>query len=154
MLHIKNKTIKTLLSIIAIIVIGYILLNITFLFYAVIAWIIAYPAGGMEAVSKWIGPTSFTISTVLVALFTYLIFRSKWPTLIKAIYLPAPTAVMIVITGIMLYRWPIISYSVSAVLTAIVIYIFYKYKQPWIYYFSVILTALTILIFSMLGGQI
>lgn len=150
----KNPWVKNILSALAVAAVGFVLLNLTFLLFAAVAWGIAFYFGGIEMARSWIGPVSFGVSSILIATFTWLIFRSKWPVLVKAIYLTVPVAVVLVLTGIALYRWPVASYSVGGLLTIAVLYFFWRTKQPWFYYYAVILVALALLIMALTGQEI
>jgi VIT1/CCC1 family predicted Fe2+/Mn2+ transporter len=65
-----------------------------------------------------------------------------------------PVAVVLVTVGIFLYRWQIVSYSVGSLLCIGTLYCFYRTKQPWLYYYTVVLVGLTLAIFTLLGGEI
>jgi len=65
-----------------------------------------------------------------------------------------PTAVVLVTIGILLYSLPVVPYIVGAILTVGVLFYFYRTKEPWLYYYSVILVAITLMIFTLMGGEI
>jgi len=150
----KNLWVRRIAEAIFILAIGFVLLNLTFMFFAAVAWGIALGFGGMELVRHWIGPVSFGASTLLIGLFTWLILRAKWSVLIKAVWLVVPTAVVLVLLGIGFYRWPWISYISGGILTGITLYLFYRFRSPWLYWFAVLATSLTLLIFTAMGGEI
>ena len=91
---------------------------------------------------------------IIIALISWVIFRTKLPVLIKAIFMTVPTAVALVTIGILLYSFPIVPYIVGATLTLGVLYYFYRTNKPWLYYYSVILVAITLMIFTLMGGEI
>lgn len=152
---IKNPIVKNILSAFVITVVGYVLLNLAFMFFAAVAWVITFfVPGGAEAAQSWIGPVDFGVSAILIALFTWLVFRSKLPALVKATYLTVPIAVALVFIGISSYRWPAISYSVGALFSLGILYYFYRAKQPWLYFFSVILVSVVLLLMGVLSVEI
>jgi hypothetical protein len=53
-----------------------------------------------------------------------------------------------------LYRWPVAAYSLGSLFGIGVLYYFYRTKQPWLYYYTVILVGFALAIFSLLGGEI
>lgn len=89
-----------------------------------------------------------------IAWLTWWVWRSKAKVLFKAIFLTIPAAVALVMIGIFFYRWPVLSFAVGALATLYVLYRFYKTRQPWQYWWSVIFTALTLAIFFLMGGEI
>ena len=65
-----------------------------------------------------------------------------------------PLAVVFVTIGIFLYRWSAAAYSLGGLFGAGVLYYLYRAKQPWIYYYTVMLVGLVLAIFSLAGGEI
>ncbi|HNV96832.1 MAG TPA: hypothetical protein PKL13_00745 [bacterium] len=154
----NKKIIKNILSLISIPFFGFILLNITFilnaLFYFLVTRIINVI--GIDGEMHWYFIPSIIRFCFLgiIIIISYFIFHSKLKTIFKAIFLVVPLATTLVTIGIFLYHWPIIIYSLGFLLVLSSIYYFYQTKQPWIYYYSVILTSLVLAIFFALGGDI
>lgn len=152
--------VKNLLSAIAVAAFGFILLNITFLFdflfhsfvIKIMKLFITINDPAMDF--SWFSPLMHISFMVIICLISWYIFRSKLGVLYKAIYLTVPTAVILATLGIFLYRWPIAVYTLGSVLTVGTLYYFYRTKQPWIYYYAVILVSCTLAIFTLLGGEI
>jgi hypothetical protein len=65
-----------------------------------------------------------------------------------------PTAVALATIGIFLYRWPVVAFSTGGLFSVGVLCSFYRTKQPWIYYYTVILVATTLAIMTFLGVEI
>lgn len=155
----KNLLVKNILSAVAVAVFGFILLNFTFLFDALYQGVIRRFIGlfiplGPEMNLYWFPPLMHGSFVVVIGIISWFIFKSKLRTLFKAIYMSVPVATVLVTVGIFLYRWPIISYSVGGLLCIGTLYYFYRAKQPWIYYYTVILWAVTLAIFTLTGGEI
>jgi hypothetical protein len=151
----KHTYFKNILSALAVAVIGFVLLNLTFLlYYLVFRLFDIFIRSNPEAVPQWIQIARTIIFLVIIALISWAVFRSKLPVLVKAIYMTVPTAVVLVIIGILLYPWPFLPYLIGGILTAGVLLYFYRAKKPWLYYYSVILVALTLMIFTLTGGEI
>jgi hypothetical protein len=102
----------------------------------------------------WFPPMMHAAFVALIGLISWAIFRTKIRALFKAIYLTVPTAVVLVTLGIFFYQLPVIPYLLGFLLIAGVLYCFYRTKQPWLYYYSVILIGLVLAIFTFLGGEI
>lgn len=155
---INKPLLKNIITIIVIPAVGYILLNVVFLFYVAIILLfqrIVYPHASFdEAFQPWTMATGFAIATVLVALISFLVLRSKLATIYKAIYLTVPVAVILVTLGMTLGHWQWLGYTAGAVVTLAILSYLYMANKSWLYYYSVIITALALLIFSLSGGEI
>jgi len=151
----KNPRLKNILLALAVAVFGFVLLNLTFLLnYLVFQFIdLIVPHSSMPA-NRWFPLIRHALFLVIIGLISWPIFRSKLGVLFKAIYITVPVAIFLVTIGIFLYEWPIVPYLVGGVFTLVVLFCFYRTKQPWLYYYSVILVALTLMIFTLLGGEI
>lgn len=156
---IKNPWVKKILSALAIIVFGYILWTLTFLFdfayQSLIRRIIqVFISNNPPLELNWFPIVMHGSFMLLIGFISWLIYRTKWPVLAKAIYLTVPAAVVLVTIGILLYRWPIASYLAGAIIVISILSHFYQTKQPWQYYFAIIFTSITLFIFTLSGGEI
>jgi len=155
----KNPLVKNILSAVAVAIFGFILLNLTFLFdfifQSVIRALVSLFIPLTPDTNLPLLPGLFHGSfVVVIGLISWLVFRSKLKVIYKAIYMTVPVAVVLATVGIFLYRWPIVSYSVGSLLCISALYYFYRTKQPWLYYYTVVLVGLTLAIFTLLGGEI
>lgn len=155
----KHPVVKIILSAVAVAVFGYLLLNVTFLvdflFQGSVIWIIKLFTSTYPPMDwNWFPPLMHGLFVVVIGLISWPIFRSKLAPIYKAIYLTVPTAVVLVTVGIFLYRWPVLSYSLGGLIGLGTLYFLYRTKQPWLYYYTVILVGLSLAIFSLLGGEI
>lgn len=143
----KNQIIKNILSALAVAVFGFILLNIAFIFYTAYQGIIRFvirifiPLDLIEWNDSLFPLLSHGSFVVVIGIISFFVFKSKLKTIYKAIYMTVPLAVVYVTIGIFFYRWPIVSYSLSALFGICVLYYFYRAKQPWIYYYTLILIS-------------
>jgi hypothetical protein len=158
-LLIKNPVIKNVLSAIAVAFFGFILLTFTFifdaLFQSLVDWIVKlFTSVDFNMAWPWFPPVKHALFVVIIGLISWIVFKSKLKVLYKAIYLTVPVATVLVTVGMFLYRWPILSYSIGSLLCIGTLYYFYRTKQHWIYYYTVILIGLTLAIFTMSGGEI
>lgn len=150
---------KNILSALAVAFFGYILLNLTFLldflYWSAIRGVIGFfiPLGP-EMSNRWLPPLFHVSFVIVMGIISFFIFRSRLKVLYKAIYLVVPVAVVLVTVGMFLYQWPVISYSLGGLLCLATLYYFYRTKQPWLYYYAVILTGVTLAIFTLIGGEI
>jgi len=155
----KNPIVKNILSVLAVAGFGFILLNLTFLFdflfqSVVIRFIKLFTSDNPPMDWHWFPPVMHIAFVALIGLISWAIFRTKIRVLFKAIYLTVPVAVALTTLGIFFYQWPAVPYLLGFLLIADVLYYFYRTKQPWLYYYSVILIGLVLAIFSLLGGEI
>lgn len=156
---IKNPKVKIILSALAVAIFGFILLNLTFIFDAIYqnaarGFVGLFISVNHDMKLYWYPLLMHGSFVIVIGLISWLIFRSKLDTLYKAIYMTVPVAVVLATVGIFLYRWQIVSYSVGSLLCIGTLYYFYRTKQPWLYYYAVVLVGLTLAIFTLLGGEI
>lgn len=155
----KNKLFKNILSALAVAVFGFLLLNLTFMFDAIYQSIIRKIIGlfiplGPELNIYWLPPLLHFSFVLVIVVISWFILRSKLKTIYKAIYSVVPLATIFVTTGILFYQWQILVYLFSALFAAGVFYYLYRTKQPWIYYYTLILIGLTMLAVALLGIDI
>ncbi len=155
----KNSIINKVLSAIAVSFFGYILLNLTFLFDALYQGIIRRFFGFFipltpDSTLYWFPLSMHGSFVVVIGIISLFVFRTKTRVLFKAIYMSVPVAVVLVTTGIFLYQWQILSFSVGSLLCIGILYYFYRTKQPWIYYYTVIFWASVLAIFTLFGGEL
>jgi len=150
---IKNKTVRTILSALAVAFFGFILLNLTFLFDFFYQSLVR----GFVSLFIPLNPNAdlMHISFVLIiGLISWFVFKSKLKTIYKAIYMTVPLAVVFATIGMFLYPWPIASYSLGIFFAFCVLYYLYRTKQPWVYYYTLILMSFAMLLVALLGVEI
>ncbi|MDD4938372.1 MAG: hypothetical protein PHX34_05180 [Candidatus Shapirobacteria bacterium] len=139
---------------------GWVLLNLTFILDYLFQRSILFLFGRLMPLDWWYKNTFWFPSVmhflfvVLIALISYKVFKSKLKVIFKAIYMVVPVAVVLVTFGIFFYQLPIIIYGLSILSVLSVLFWFFKTKQPWIYYFSVILISVVLLISTLVGMEI
>jgi hypothetical protein len=154
----KYPAVRNVLPAIGIAFLGFILLNLTFmldyLFHiSIIGLVKLFTSQDPGMRSVWFPPAMHIAFTVLIGLISWIIFRSRLNNFFKATFLTVPSAVVLVTAGMFLYRLPIIAYSLSSLLVAGILFIFYRTKMSWLFSFAVILVALTLLISNLLGME-
>ena len=155
----KNPNVKNFLSAVAVVVFGFILLNLAFMFdfliqSLVIGLIRLFTSVNFETNFRWLPPAMHGLFAVIIGIISWFVFRSKLGTLYKAVYMTIPLAVVFATLGMFFYRWPAIAYSIGSLFSFCVLYYFYRTKQPWLYYFTVILISLVMLLVGLLGVEI
>ena len=151
----KKPLDANLLSALVVAIAGFVLLNLTFLLYFVVfRFFDIFVRGSPESIPQWIVPVRSAVFLVIIALASWLVFRSKLPVLAKATFLTVPAAVILVFTGIALYDFQVLSYIIGVLITLGAVLYFYRTHRHWLYYYSVILTALALMIFGLAGGEI
>lgn len=155
----KSPIAKNILSAVAVAGFGYVLLGLTFffdfLFQSLVDGIIKlFTSVDFNMTWHWFPPVKHAVFVVIIGLISWSIFRSKLGALYKAIYMTVPLAVVFVTLGIFFYRWPVAAYSLCSLFGVGVLYYFYRTKQPWLYYYTVILVGLALLLAGLLGVEI
>ena len=138
---------------------GFILLNLTFLFdflfqTAVKGVIKLFTPVDLALTYIWFLPMMQVLFVVIIGFMSWLVFRSRLGVLFKAVYLTVPLSVLFVTMGILLYPWPAVAYVLGSVFSIGVLYYFYRSRQPWLYYYTLILISLSMLLVGLLGVEI
>jgi len=155
----KNIWVRNILSALAVAIFGFILLNLTFIFDAIYQGVIRgivslFIPLTIDTRIHWLPGLFHGSFAVLVCIISYFVFRTRLKDIYKAIYMTVPVATVLVTLGIFLYQWPIIQYSVCGIVCLCALYYFYRTKQPWIYYYTVILVSITLTVYTLTGGEI
>lgn len=138
---------------------GFILLQLTFVAAALFSFATRGVAGLFVRMDEnlqlfWLPPLLHILFAVLILLLSWKILSFRIPSIYKAIYLPVPVATVLVTLGLLLFQWPIVTYSVGTVVVLITLYFLYRGRAPWLYYFSVIFFSAVLAIFTAMGGDI
>jgi hypothetical protein len=154
----KGSIVRGVLSALAVAVFGYVLLNAAFIFYFLLQSSIRALVGLVTPVdlfrNSWLLMGVHVLFVIVIGLISWLILKSRLGTLYKAIYLTVPFAVVFVTIGILLFRWPAAAYLSSGLFAAGVLYYLHRTRQPWLYYYTLVLIGLTLLISNLLGMEI
>lgn len=152
---VKNPYIRNTLLALFIALSGFTLLNLTFLFYAAIINGVALLFPDDYAMKSGLYmPTMMTIISLGIIVGYYFVYQSKIKDIYKATLMTIPTAIILIMEGIMLSEWPWAAIPAGAVLTAGALYYFYKAKKSWLYWFAVIIVALALVIMIATGTDI
>lgn len=151
----KNPIAKNILSAIAVAGFGYVLLTLLFILYALLAqFVLLFLPANFVMTSRWFMPTFHALFMTIIGAISWFIFRSNLGVLYKAIFMTAPLSVVFVTLGMFLGRWPVISYLLGVLFGVGVLYYLYRTKQPWLYYYTLILVGLVFAIMSILRVEI
>jgi len=155
----KNKTFKNILSALTVAFFGFFLLNLTFIFDAfyqnAIRGIIALSINlGPDTQLYWFPPLMHISFVVIIGIISWFIFKSKLKTSYKATFMIVPLAVVLVTIGMFFYRWPIAVYSLGCLFSLGILYYLYHTKQPWLYYFTLILISFIMLMVGVFNVEI
>jgi hypothetical protein len=155
----KNTYVKSFLSAIVIAVLGYVLLILTFIFDALFQSLIdgvfkLFTSTDINMVWPWFPPVKHAMFIVVIALISWFVFKSKLADIYKATCSIVPSAVIFASIGMFLNRWPVLVYGLSALVFLAIIAYLYKTKRSWFYYYAVFLITFSMLIFTLLGGEI
>lgn len=147
--------VKNILSALAVSFFGFALWNTAFIAYALLVRLaLLFAPVDFARMSSWFMSSTLVLFIAMLAGLSWFVFRLSLPDLFKAIYLTMPLVVVLVSIGILTYPNPILAYGLSAVLVADVIIYLRHTKRPWIYYYATLFTAITLLVFSLAGGEI
>jgi hypothetical protein len=157
--RVMKPWLKNVLSALAVAIFGFILLNLTFLFDVLFQSLIDLFVSLFTQVNismdwSWFSPFKHVLFVIVIGLISWFVFKSRLKVIYKAIYMVVPIAVVLATLGMFLYRWPMILYPLGALLCLGTLYYFYRTKQPWLYYYAVILISITLTIFTLFGGEI
>lgn len=151
----KSKFWKTVLPAVLIAILGFALLNVTFMLdfwwqssLKFIFW------RNVELTDNWVPAVMQVSFVVIMAAVCWLIYRSKLGTIFKAAFTMVPVAIVLVFDGMLLFRWPMFAYGVGSLITIGTLVVFYYRKLPWLYWFSVIVVALGMLALGLSGTDI
>jgi len=146
-----NITFKKSLEMGFIVLAGFVLFNVAFLFVALLNRAFGYFALG-EAQNPKI---TLAVFVVILIVLSWLIFKSKMSTLLKATYLTMPLMSLMVIVGI--YTTPLpqwVTFSLEGLLIGLCVgYIRMKHLE-WEYTFSVLYCTVLGLIIILFNVQI
>ena len=150
-----NPYVYNVLIALAIAVLGFILLNAAFLLNFLLFRLtdIIIPHESVPAV-PWYPAARHLFFLVLILVLSWLILRAKARPFFKAVYLTVPVAVTLVTVGMLLYNWPVLTYITGVLLTAGILFYLYRNRLRWYYYYATLLVALTLLVFTLSGGEI
>jgi hypothetical protein len=154
-----KRAVKNIFIAATVAVFGFILLNITFLFdflfqSLIDTFVALFTHIDFNMTWHWFAPIKHVMFMVVIGMISWQIFRSKLRVLFKAVYMTVPLSVVFVTCGMSLYRWPVAAYSLGGLFSLSVLYYLYRTKQPWLYYYTVILVSLTLLLVGLLGVEI
>lgn len=148
----KRPVVKNILSALAVSFFGFILWNLAFVLYALFAKTVL-----IFAPAEVVHPSSWYMLVIFVALLgiiSWFVLRSALPDLVKAAWTTAPLVVVLTAIGILTYPNPLLSYGLSAAVVLLTLLCLWLTKKSWIYFYATLFTAITLLIFTLSGGEI
>ena len=158
---IKNPITKNILSALAIIVFGFLLLNISFvidfLFHFLAEFImgILFPKIMDHSNSlPWYAPLIHILFALLIVIISIFVFKSKIGPFYKATFMTVPVAVILATMGILFYQMPFLIFLIGGLFTATALYFFWQKRLSWLYYYALIIVVLALLISFLTGGEI
>ncbi len=146
-----NPAIKNILSAVYVIVFGFLMLNITFIIYSLFQGLLREYAkivikSDPHASFLWLPQILHGLFIILVVVISWIVFHSRLKDLYKAIYMTAPLAVVFATIGIFFYQSLIMEYILGGLFFICVLGYLYNTKQTWIYYYTLILTTIVMLL--------
>ncbi|MBS3147218.1 hypothetical protein J4471_06005 [Candidatus Woesearchaeota archaeon] len=156
---IKESIAKKILYAFIIAIIGFILLNITFMAYFLFQSIIRFFFRLVINIDYnsnyyWYPPLLHLLFVIVISLISWYIFHLKIKNISKAIFFCVPLATVYVTLGIFFYKLPIITYLLSGLFFISTYYYLIKTKKSWFYYYTLILVSFAMLLVGLLGVEI
>lgn len=74
--------------------------------------------------------------TLVLLVIYFILLRTKISDLYKAILLIGPVSMLIIAAILALYLTPVLAIVSTFVIAVICIFLLYKYKKPWFYYYA------------------
>ncbi|MDI6816455.1 MAG: hypothetical protein QME41_04600 [Actinomycetota bacterium] len=146
---IKNPIMRNILSAVVVVAFGFILLNLTFMFFALVTkFFELFLPFNLVPISGLIA------GSMIITVLSWFIFRSKLGTIYKAIYMTVPVAVVLALIGILFYRWSWLSITLGGLFSVSILIYLIRARKSWLYSLSLILVSLVLLIMTLLGIDI
>ena len=149
----KNSLSRNVLSSIIVMIGGCVLWYIIFACYLILAPILmALFAKLIHTEMGWhrFSLIMNSLFVLFIGLVCFFVFRKKTKSLFEATFLTIPIGAALIGIGILFYRLPVVQYVLGALFIFSVFYYFYRNKRSWLYYYSVIITSLVLVIFNIL----
>lgn len=154
----SKKFTKDLLMAILATAVGFVLLNLTFIFYAGVHNLVRMAIWGIigkePQMEGWIPYTLHGISTLAVFLVSWLASKLKLHVVLKAAILMVPLATLLVVMGIFFYEAPVLAYTLGAVICLSLLGWLYLKKSNWLYMYAVVVVGVAILLMNLFGVEI
>jgi hypothetical protein len=152
----RNPAVRNVLTAIAATAAGFVLLNLAFMADALFQHVmdetvrIAAPALRWN----WLPAAKHGMFAVLILLVSLLVLRSKLNVFIKATFMILPLATVYVTIGMLLSSRPIIAWLLGALTGVGVLICLCRTKKPWLYFYTLILISVAMLLVSIFDVQI
>jgi len=155
----RNLIVKNIFSALAVAVFGFMLLNITFLFDSLYQGLVRGFIGIFMPLNPdmdlyWFPPLMHFSFVIIIGLISWFVFKSKLKLIYKAIFMTVPLAVVFATIGMFLYSLTLAVYLLGILFALCVLYYLYRTKQPWIYYYTLILISLLMFLVILFGVEI
>ena len=141
------------------IIFGFILLNLTFLFDAIyqgllMGFVSIFIPFNPETNIFWLPQLFHGSVIIIISIISWFVFKSNLKSFYKATYMTVPLAVVYATIGIFFYQWQLIVYLLGTLFSLFILYYLYKNKQSWIYYYTLILITFTMFMVFFLRVEI
>ncbi|NTV77582.1 MAG: hypothetical protein HGA25_00175 [Clostridiales bacterium] len=148
----KKKILETLFFLIIVPIAGYALLHMTFLLDSLyqglfVNQLFENPTGKY----RWFAYFSQGSFALVMLLVSFVFMQSKLPDSIKAIFAPVPAGVIFITISIYFYKFPLVTYTLCVMFYCGSLFHLRKNKKSWIYYYSITLTGLIMLVLGLMG---
>jgi len=89
-----------------------------------------------------------TVCAVALCLLYLGIFRVRWNETLKATLFVAPMTTLLISVVLGLYTRPIIAVIVFFALVGASVFLFFRFKKPWIYYYALVISIVIALLYA------
>lgn len=152
---VKNTYNKKTPQAVFIFLVGFVLLCVTYLIYATVYNITDYlvPKEFVLA-NSWYESIRMLVVSLILLLGFGLLLKTKISDIYKAAFMIVPTAIVLVVSGVILYENPLASYLLGSLMTFTALAYLHLTKQPWYYWFAIAIVAVSLMAVAMTGVEI
>jgi hypothetical protein len=159
MRHKSSTLLTSILQAIGVALIGFILLNLTFLldfvFQSIADWIMRlFTSADTNMMWGWFPPVKHALFVILICTLSWFVLRSRLGEFYKATYMTVPIAVVLATIGILLHRNPLLALLTGVIFCIGVLFYLYRNKRHWLYTYALILVSLAMLLMMLFGVDI
>ena len=151
----KKKIFEVLFFLIIVPIAGYVLLHLTFLLDSLYQGL--FFKNLFENPSeqyRWFVYFTQGSFALMILLVSFVFMQSGIPDSIKAIFAPVPIGVLFITISIYFYKLPLITYTLCVICYCGSLFHLRKKGKTWIYYYSITLTGLIMLVLTIMGMDI
>lgn len=155
----RKSKLRTILQIVIIPILGFLLLNLTFVFDALYQSIIRriirdFVSFDPDSHISWLPSMLHFSFVILISIISKFVFNLKLNLLFKSSFSMVPVATVLVTIGMLSYPNLAITFFTGAIFVFSIYLYLIKTKQAWQYFYALCLITLALIIGSITGMEI